>query len=167
VPAIIASHRTELERYYTCPRCGAKGEAKLTAVGHSMWGGGAIVGVLANLVMFRFGNLAEAARGGNAQDDAGFRAQRDADRILALMRCPSCGKRPRMAFVWPVIRVAFYAVGGMLLALVAATFGLHVAPLVAAGVLAAVAVLGEIGRFSRVRSAVAVKITPPRAALEP
>jgi hypothetical protein len=163
VPAIIASHRSELERYYTCPRCGAKGEAKLTAVGHSMWGGGSIIGVLANLSMLRLSRLGEAARGSNAQDDAEFRAQRDADRVLALMRCPSCHKRPRMAFVWPVIRVAFYALGGAVFAVFAATFGLHVVPSVAAGVLAAVGVLGEVGRFSRVRTAVAVKMTPPRA----
>ncbi|HEX4449632.1 MAG TPA: hypothetical protein VH143_02125 [Kofleriaceae bacterium] len=165
MPAIIASHRSELERYYTCPRCGAKGEARLTAVGRSVWGGGPLIGVLANLAMFRFGRLAEAARGGNAQDEAEFRAQRDADRMLALMRCPSCDKRPRMAFVWPVIRIAGYAIGGAMIAVFAAMFHVMIAPSIAAGVGAAIAVLGEIGRFSRVRGVVAIKMTTQRREL--
>jgi DNA-directed RNA polymerase subunit RPC12/RpoP len=158
VPAIIASHRSELERYYTCPRCGAKGEATLTAVGHSVWGGASLIGIFANLAMFRFGRLADAARGGNAQDEAEFRAQRDADRVLALLRCPSCKKRPLMAFVWPVIRVVGYAIAGAMLAVFAAMFHVTVAPSVAAGVGAAIAVLGELGRFARVRNTVTVRL---------
>jgi hypothetical protein len=165
VPAIIASHRSELERYYTCPRCNAKGEARLVAVGHSVWGGASLIGIFANLSMFRFGRLADAARGGNAQDEAEFRAQRDADRMLALLRCPSCHKRPLMTFVWPVIRVIGYAIGGALLAVCAAMFHLSIAPSIAAGVFAVIAVVGELGRFSRVRKTVTVRLANAPAQL--
>ncbi|HEY1816319.1 MAG TPA: hypothetical protein VGG74_28420 [Kofleriaceae bacterium] len=162
MPAIVASHRSELERYYTCPRCGARGEAKLVAVGRSVWGGAFVVHFLVNLMQLR---RVDVSSSGNAQDQAEEHAQRDADRILGLMRCPSCHKRPRMAFVWPVVRVAGYAVLGALLTVLLLMFGIHMSPELGAAAFGAYGVLGEIGRFSRVRQAVALKMTP-RAELE-
>ncbi|HEY3806101.1 MAG TPA: hypothetical protein VGL61_26040 [Kofleriaceae bacterium] len=162
MPAIVASHRSELERYYTCPRCGARGEAKLVAVGRSVWGGAFVIHFLVNLMQLRRVDVASA---GNAQDQAEEHAQRDADRMLALMRCPSCHKRPLMTFVWPLVRVAGYALLGALVTLALLMFGLHLPAELGAAAFGAYAVVVEIGRFSRVRRTVALKMTP-RAELE-
>jgi len=156
VPAILASHRSELVRYYTCPRCGARGEAQLTAVGRSVWGGAFLIHFLVNLMQLR---RVDVATSGNAQDQAEEHAQRDADRVLALMRCPRCHKRPRMALLGPVVRVIGCALLGALVTLLLLMVGIHVAPELGAAVFGAYGVLGEIGRFSRVRRAVALKLT--------
>jgi hypothetical protein len=58
-----------------------------------------------------------------------------------------------------VIRIAGYAISGAMIAVFAAMFHVTVAPSLAAGVFAAIAVLGEIGRFARVRGVVAIKMT--------
>lgn len=137
---------------------------KVTAVGRSAWGGAFAIHFVLNLMQLRRVDIATA---GNAQDEAETRAQRDADRLLALVRCPSCDKRPRMAFVWPVVRVVGYAALGAIVTVVLAAFGLHIAPELGAIVFGAFCAVGEIGRFARLRDVVALKMTTRAALPEP
>ena len=156
MPALIATHRDEVERYYTCPRCGARGEMKVTAVGRSTWGGSFALR-LSFGGFFRLGRMLSDSSTSNAQDDAETRAQRDADRVLALVRCPSCHKRPRLAFVWPVLRLAGFAglaMAGLWLA------GLSVPWWATAAVVAAIGGTAEAGRFARARQVSTLKLSP-------
>jgi hypothetical protein len=154
VPALIATHRGELERYYTCPRCGARGEMKLTAIGRSAWGGGLAVRLFGGFFGFgRSSNLGTS----NAQDDAETNAQRDADRVLALVRCPSCHKRPRTAFVWPALRIA----GLVAIVQIGLWLGGVLAPLwLTAAAVGALGAVLEAGRFRRASRVAALKLAP-------
>lgn len=149
-----------MERYYACPRCGARGEAKLVAIGRSMWGGASILSVLMGLILLRRVKLGPT----NAQDQAGAHAQRDAERVLSLMRCPMCNKRPHLALVWPVARVIGNAlVGAGLVAVIRFAIGFalgrDVVPLwFGAAVFGGMAVAGELSRFRRVRDVEVVKM---------
>ena len=156
MPALIATHRGELERYYTCPRCGARGEMKLTAIGRSAWGGGFAMRLYFGGV-FRLGRLASDLGTSNAQDEAETNAQRDADRVLALVRCPSCHKRPRMAFVWPAFRIA----GLVAIAQIGLWLGAVPVPLwITAASVGAIGVVLEAGRFRRASRVATLKLAP-------
>ena len=85
-----------VERTFTCPRCGAHGEAQFHAVGEGGW---ARESVLSD--MFNTDSAVE-----RSAQDAAAALLLDADRIVSLIRCPSCEQRAPGALTWPAVRVA-------------------------------------------------------------
>lgn len=84
--------RTEVtERYFTCPRCGAKGEVEFHAVGEGGW------------VRESWWSSSSAVE--RSAQQAADDLMVDADRVLGLIRCPACELRPPGALRWTTIRV--------------------------------------------------------------
>jgi hypothetical protein len=159
--ALIATQRGSVERYYTCPRCGARGEVEFTAHGTST-GGGSMLAWLFGL--WRFRRLGDFGSSGNPQDDADAEQRKDADRILALIRCPACHKRPPGAFFWPALRIAGLGVLG----LIAVSIRLHLMGVpwwLGGAVLAGFGLIVEIRRFGRAQKFATLKLAPGAAAL--
>ena len=82
--------RTEVkERYFTCERCGARGEVEFHAVGDGGW------------VEERHDEDDAAGRSArSAEDDLMV----DADRVVGYMRCPACELRRKGAFTGVTLR---------------------------------------------------------------
>jgi hypothetical protein len=153
--ALIATQRGSVERYYTCPRCGARGEVEFTA--HGMGGSFSMLGWLFSL--WRFRRLGDFGSSGNPQDDADAEQRKDADRILALIRCPACHKRPPGAFFWPALRI----VGLGVLGLIAVSIRLHLMGVpwwLGGAVLAGFGLIVEIRRFGRAQHFATLKLAP-------
>ncbi len=86
-----------VERTFTCPRCGAHGEVEFHAVGEGGWARESVL-----TQMFNTDSAIE-----RSAQDAAADLMLDADRIVSLIRCPSCEQRAPGALTWPAIRVAF------------------------------------------------------------
>lgn len=84
-----------VERTFTCPRCGAHGEAAFNAIGEGGWARESALADLFNT---------DSAEERSAQDAASALLL-DADRIVALIRCPHCKQRAPRALLWPAVRV--------------------------------------------------------------
>ena len=97
-----------VERSFTCPRCGARGEVEFHAVGEGGW---ARESVLSD--MFNTDSAVE-----RSAQDAAADLTLDADRVASLIRCPSCEQRAPGAFTWPIFRVATPTVLGVIAPLV-------------------------------------------------
>ena len=99
---LVGATQTEhAERYFTCRRCGAHGEVAFAARGESRW------------------HRSSLFDGGAAEDNARADAQHDmmvdAERVTALIRCPTCGKRDAGYVWWSWIRpLALFAFAGVL-----------------------------------------------------
>ncbi|HUQ05817.1 MAG TPA: hypothetical protein VM261_25120 [Kofleriaceae bacterium] len=86
---VSVTREETVERNWECARCDAHGVVVMRAVGDSGW----------KQVWFDR-DEAEAS----AQEDARWAVQRDADRMLGIIRCPSCRRRARGAYAWAAIR---------------------------------------------------------------
>lgn len=84
-----------VERPFTCPRCGAHGQAAFNAIGEGRWARESPLADLFNT---------DSAEERSAQDAASA-VLIDADRIVALIRCPACKQRAPKALLWPTVRV--------------------------------------------------------------
>lgn len=130
-------------RNYRCVRCGARGEVAFRAVGRSTW-------------------IAESLLGEDPVQAAWQQAEQDlmndADRALALVKCPTCGMRPPRAMFWVGVRVTLWlgvaagglAIGGATGVCVAAGFGVG----------AIIQGLAERTRFHRATRAVFPRLVP-------
>jgi uncharacterized protein (UPF0212 family) len=151
-------HET-VERYYTCPRCGAKGEVAFTASGR----GNAIDGTSLFIRLFaprRYWSRAADLPALDAVSRAGAAQRQDAERTLGVIRCPACGKRPLGAFVWPAFRIALITALGLFLT--SLRFYLVGLPWWSGGaVFAAVQVVIEIRRFHRAARVATLKLVAP------
>jgi hypothetical protein len=159
--ALIATQRGSVERYYTCPRCGVRGEVEFTAHGMSS-GGGSMLAVLFGL--WRLRRLSDFGSSSNPQDEADAEQRKDADRTLALIRCPSCHKRPPGAFFWPALRITGFGVLG----LIAVSMRLYLWGVpwwVGGAVMAGFGLILETRRFGRARRFATLKLAPGAAAL--
>jgi hypothetical protein len=87
--SVSVTRAETLERNWECARCDAHGVVVLRAEGDSGW-----------KRVWWDRDEAEAA----AHDDARWAVQRDADRILGMIRCPSCRHRARGVYFWAVVR---------------------------------------------------------------
>ena len=101
-----------IEFPYECPRCGARGELSVDAMSR------------------------------DDQSDGVEAARRDLRSLLPVLRCPSCGKRPRRAVMAPMSVMA--AIGAMYAS------GGHTVDLVMA---ATMIILGYLGLRARLRRA--------------
>ena len=104
----ISITRTEtVERNWECARCGAHGVVVLRATGESGW----------RQVWWSEDDAEEAAA-----DDARADVQNDAERMLGMIRCPTCGKRARGVYAWAVLRniipVGAVLLGGAIVSIV-------------------------------------------------
>jgi hypothetical protein len=95
-----AIHSSTEERYFTCRHCGAKGEVQFRARGDSGWQAGSV------LLEVEAQDVHE-----RAEEDL----MADADRVLHLIKCPTCKQRDGAYVRWGYIRVAgWLALGGVL-----------------------------------------------------
>lgn len=86
---VSVTREETLERTWACERCGAGGFVVLRAVGESGW-----------KQVWWSRDAAEDA----AHEDAKWAVQRDADRMLGMIRCPTCHLRAKGVYAWAVIR---------------------------------------------------------------
>jgi hypothetical protein len=86
---VSVTREETLERNWECARCGAHGHVVMRAVGESGW----------KQVWWSREAAEDAAR-----EDAGWAVQRDADRMLGMIKCPSCKHRAKGVYAWAVIR---------------------------------------------------------------
>ncbi|MDQ3338623.1 MAG: hypothetical protein M4D80_25950 [Myxococcota bacterium] len=93
-----AIHSSTEERYFHCRGCGAKGEVQFRAWGDSGWQTGALIlEVEADDVLVR------------AEEDL----MADADRVLHLIKCPTCKQRDPAYVRWVYARViGWFALAG-------------------------------------------------------
>jgi cytochrome c-type biogenesis protein CcmH/NrfF len=99
---IRATHRAAVPRDYLCTACNAYGTTVVGAVGSArkrVW-------------------ISEDAAASAAHDLAAAKLQADADRIVALIRCPRCGERGQSTLAsvwhWSVEVVVGLSAGGFL-----------------------------------------------------
>ncbi len=92
----LATRRERALRLFRCERCGARGEVSFGAVGISGW--------------HREGLLNDTAVL-DAGAEAEVELRRDAERVLAFVRCPTCQRRAPGAVFWAGVRVALW--GGL------------------------------------------------------
>lgn len=86
------------QRYFTCRYCGARGEVELLAQGDSGW---------QESTWYREATITDAASA--AETDLML----DAERVLGLVKCPTCKRRDARYVRWGKIRVAaWFALGG-------------------------------------------------------
>lgn len=102
---VSVTREETVERNWACARCEARGVVQLRAVGESGW----------KQVWWS----REAAEE-RAAEDAGWAVQRDADRMLGMIRCPSCRQRARGVYGWAVLRNLIPVFMGLLVGAAAA-----------------------------------------------
>ncbi|MBL0218967.1 MAG: hypothetical protein IPQ07_34500 [Myxococcales bacterium] len=141
--------RTEVtERYFTCPRCNAKGEVEFHAVGEGGW------------VRESWWSSSSAVE--RSAQQAADDLMVDADRVARMIRCPACELRPPGALRWALLRVlAPLAVGA--LAAVVGGEGWIVA--IGMGVMALWLGYRELQRLRRADRAEILKLEYPKDAL--
>jgi hypothetical protein len=86
---VSVTREEHVERTWVCERCGAGGHVVLHAIGDSGW----------KEVWFSRDEAEDAAH-----EDARWAVQRDAERMLGMVRCPSCRMRARGVHAWAVLR---------------------------------------------------------------
>jgi hypothetical protein len=97
VTEIRAVRAETTERYFNCRQCGARGEVSFRAVGDSGWQSEAL------LLDVELEDVHE-----RAEEDLLV----DAERVLHLIRCPTCKQRDSSYVRWAAIRVlAWFAIG--------------------------------------------------------
>jgi hypothetical protein len=138
-----ATHREVAERYFTCARCGARGEVSFNAVGRSGWA--------------REGILENEDAIGRAHEEAEVELRKDAQRTLDMVKCPTCGLRAPGAVFWACARIFAWAVIGLVYGVVRG--GAEIALLVAAIPTAVFAWL-ELSRLRRAKRALITKLEP-------
>lgn len=106
--------RQAVERTFKCPRCGAHGEVEFHAIGEGGWARESVLTEMFNT---------ESAVERSAQDAAADLTL-DADRVVSLIRCPSCEQRAPGAFTWPAFRVGLPLIVAAVLPFVSFTLGL-------------------------------------------
>lgn len=144
MPTEFKVTRTEVkERYFTCERCGAYGEVEFHAVGEGGW------------VKESFWEDDAAGRSAQqAADDL----QVDADRVVAMIRCPACEQRQPGAFTGAYLRIGAPTLAGA----IAPFLGAHL--IVFSVVMWAVAVWllwRELKRLGRANRAEILKLKYP------
>jgi hypothetical protein len=88
-----------VERTWRCERCGASGLVNLKAVGHSGWR--------------REGWSDPDQVAAQAREDASYAVMHDAERILAMIVCPTCREPARGAVFWSRVRMIGTALIGV------------------------------------------------------
>lgn len=142
--------KTELaQRYYACKRCGAGAEVALFAEGSSGW---------------QEDRLLVDDIDAHVRDRADADLRVDAERAIALAKCPFCHQRQPGAAGWAYTRVGFW----FAIALVLEFLGTRgeLASLVPTG-LGIWQAFRERGRFRRARGALFSKIEPGRLPAPP
>ena len=130
-------------RYFNCGNCGARGEVAYRAEGDSGW-----------------------HKEGLFNDDGADRARTaaeedlmiDSDRVLGLIRCPTCGERHKSTVRWAYLRPTLLLVPGIALF---AIFGTEL--WIGAAIFAALAGAQgwrERGRFQRANRALLLRLQP-------
>jgi hypothetical protein len=156
---MIATHRAPVERDWLCRHCNAFGVVTVDAIGNAE-----------KRIWFSKTSAAEAAH-----DLAAEALQADADRVIALVRCPTCRHRPSGLFatLWHGVRdlaiaafvgvvaaiIIFFLTKTQLLAIIVGALGF------AAGI-----AFGTEVRRRKAAGAARVKLAPkpaPRPAVEP
>jgi hypothetical protein len=89
---ISITRRETVERNWECSRCGAHGHVIFRATGESGW----------RRVWWSEDDAERAAAEGAKAD-----VHNDAERILGMIRCPTCGRRARGVYAWAVVRNIF------------------------------------------------------------
>jgi hypothetical protein len=146
--------RQELaERLFKCENCGARGEVAFLAKGESAW-------------------KRDSIWGGDPMQDAADQAEHemmaDADRALAMVKCPTCGERGRGAVKWSIIRVTMWF--GVASAVFFGTAGAVITLPGICAILGAVQVWSEVSRVRRANRAQILKLAPgnlPERAVRP
>lgn len=128
------ARREVVERYFACARCGARGEVELPAVGRSAWQ--SALPLLDDPIA-------------RASDQAERQLRADAERVLALTRCPRCRRRPPGAIRNATVRVAALAAVSIAIAVAFASAIGTVTAFVAGAVGIAIAIGAELARFGR------------------
>lgn len=143
VHEIRAVHSETAERYWACRHCGARGEVAFRAIGDSGW-------------------QTESLILDVESEDATTRAEEDlmvdAERVLHLIRCPTCKRRDPRYVRWARLRVgAWLAIGGGALLV----GGLHAAIVAGAcGLIGAWQAFRERSRFVRADAATILHLQP-------
>jgi hypothetical protein len=126
---LVATHRATLKRDWLCKHCQAFGHATVSARGSSekrLW-------------------FSRDAAASAAHERAAIALDRDADRIVSLIRCPTCRKRAlgaALATLWhglgdlPTAVVGAAVVGAVVAGYVATWFALPAAAIVMVAILA-------------------------------
>ena len=149
---LVATHRSAETRDWLCAYCHASGLATVEARGHGkkrLW-------------------FSRSAAADVAHEYAALDLERDADRIVALIRCPKCRERaPRAVLatlwyglgdLWPACSGAFFA--AILVGTKTDSFALIIAA--AAVVLVAILAIGDERRRWREASRAQIQLTPSR-----
>ena len=94
-----AIHSSTEERYFACRNCGARGEVQFRARGDSGWQAGSL------LLEIEAQDVDE-----RAEEDL----MADADRVVHLMKCPTCKRRDPAYVRWTYLRViGWFALAGL------------------------------------------------------
>jgi len=138
-----ATQAETTERYFTCRHCGARGEVRFHAEGDSGWHRESM-----------FLDDTETRVHEAAAEDLMV----DAERVLHLIRCPTCGRRDPAYVRWAGIRVgAWFALGGGMLVF----GGLHfVIGAIITSVLGGWQAWREHSRFERADQAMLLRLQP-------
>jgi hypothetical protein len=137
-----ATQSEHAERYFTCKNCGAKGEVRFHAHGEGVATENAFVD-----------DGAQRALAGAEED-----LMLDADRVLHLIRCPTCGRRDGGYVMWTVIRpVLWFATAAALYTLEATYFAIPTVGLIIGGVWQA---WREGSRYRRANRAQLLRLKP-------
>lgn len=146
----VTRHET-VERTWECARCDAHGVVVLRAVGESGW---------KQVWLSRDDAEAEAT------EDARWAVQRDAERMLGMIRCPTCRLRARGVYAWAALRNIIPVGIGLFTAAIVALVVVVTAhwpwwiglPMMAAG--AAIALLPERRRWLEARETTVRELVP-------
>jgi len=86
---VSVTREETVERTWECARCDAHGLVQLRAIGESGW----------KQVWLSREDAEDAAA-----EDARWAVQRDAERMLGMITCPTCRHRARGVYAWAVLR---------------------------------------------------------------
>jgi len=132
------------ERTFKCARCGARADVMFHAIGESGWQ--------------REGGLLAPDPGPQLAEAAEVDLRGDAQRLLALLPCPTCGKRAPRAMFWAGVRVGFWIALGLLVPILGGA-ELYLGTVIC-WALGGAQAWRERGRLVRARKAVITKLTP-------
>ena len=145
------------ERYFNCNSCGARGEVSFDAIGvgwqrRNMW----------QMLIMPLWWWRRAGNGPRADEQAAEDLMADAERTLALVKCPTCGKRSSGSVLWATSRVVAWVGFGYVLTLLGSPHGLtrFAAYGYALYGVAAYQLYRELGRFKRARDVEILKLKP-------
>jgi len=132
-------------RYFTCKRCGARGEVAFRAKGDSGWQTGSI------MLEVDPQDVHTAA-----EEDL----MSDAERVLGLVKCPTCKQRAPGSVRWAWIRIlAWFAAGGLGYAAMGVIIHVQIGAIVC-GVLGCWQAWREHSRFRRADRAKLLRLKP-------